>query len=163
MLEEMERDVFLLFIVRREPIPLNTDSSHMQASNARAEPVSEDSLARTSSLEDAKTKRSSLYIDQMPDSFNVSAYKPRQLIFSRKNPSFLDCKPNVVTNSHLHHYKEYYELPNVVKLILPDGKAAWNPLGGMVAIYGLMLNCGVMLPLQPFIARFLSDVNLAPV
>ncbi|KAK3222054.1 hypothetical protein Dsin_009079 [Dipteronia sinensis] len=40
--------------------------------------------------------------------------------------------------------------------------AVWNPLRGAVTIYGTMLTLGVTLPLQPFIARFLAEVGIAP-
>ncbi|KAL5825717.1 hypothetical protein ACOSQ3_021780 [Xanthoceras sorbifolium] len=141
MLEEIERDSFLLFIACREPIPLNIDYSHMQAPNALPESVSDDSLARNSSLEEAMAKRSSLYSNQNPCISN------NFLFFILQNPSFLDCELNMVIDSRILQYKDYYELLNVVKLILPDGRAAWNPLGGIVCIYGLMLNCRVTLPL----------------
>ncbi|KAL5756994.1 hypothetical protein ACOSQ2_021740 [Xanthoceras sorbifolium] len=166
MLEEIERDSFLLFIACREPIPLNIDYSHMQASNALPESVSDDSLARNSSLEEAMAKRSSLYSNQNPCISNnflffyivlikefvffiylQYVHRPRQLIFSRQNPNFLDCELNMVIDSRILQYKDYYELLNVVKLILPDGRATWNPLGGIVCIYRLMLNCRVTLPL----------------
>ncbi|KAL5769769.1 hypothetical protein ACOSP7_013923 [Xanthoceras sorbifolium] len=94
-------------------------------------------------------KGSSLYKDQTPDQSNVSAHKLRQLLFLKQSPSFLDCVPNMVTASHLLQYKEYYKIPKSVKFILLDGRIAWNPPDWMVAVYGLMLNCRVTLPLQP--------------
>ncbi|KAK3217940.1 hypothetical protein Dsin_011910 [Dipteronia sinensis] len=41
-------------------------------------------------------------------------------------------------------------------------RAIWNPHRGAVAIYDTMLTSGVTLPLQPFIARFLAEVGIAP-
>ncbi|KAL5745364.1 hypothetical protein ACOSP7_026510 [Xanthoceras sorbifolium] len=140
MLEEIERDGFF-FSACREPIPLNVDYSNMQVltvpSKTLFESSSDTSLARTSSLEEAMGKRSSLYDDQ----------KPQQLLFSRTSPRFLDCEPNVVKASHLYHYKEYYEISDQMMLLLPEGKIMWNPMKGSVAIYVHILNCRVTLPL----------------
>ncbi|KAL5741716.1 hypothetical protein ACOSP7_028448 [Xanthoceras sorbifolium] len=102
MLEEIEIDGFFLFTSRREPIP------HMQ--------VPDEIMA----------KRSSLYDDQIPNPSDNSAHRPRQLLFSRQNPNFLDYKSNVVNASHLLHYKEYYEILDQVRLSVPDGRAVWN-------------------------------------
>ncbi|KAL5810226.1 hypothetical protein ACOSQ4_026794 [Xanthoceras sorbifolium] len=150
MLEEIERDGFFLSACR-EPIPLNVDYSNMQVPNVPSktlfESSSETSLARTSSLEEAMGKRSSLYDDQKSDPSDNSAHRPQQLLFSRTSPRFLDCEPNVVKASHLHHYKEYYEISDQVTLLLPEGKIVWNPMKGSVAIYVHMLNCRVTLPL----------------
>ncbi|KAK0579786.1 hypothetical protein LWI29_031429 [Acer saccharum] len=52
---------------------------------------------------------------------------------------------------------------NVISLIPAEGRAAWNPPPGHVAIYGAMLTCGVTLPFQPFITWFLAEARLAPV
>ena len=38
----------------------------------------------------------------------------------------------------------------------------WNSPSNVMAIYGSMLGCGVTLPHQPFITRFLADAKLAP-
>ncbi|KAK0580075.1 hypothetical protein LWI29_036020 [Acer saccharum] len=46
--------------------------------------------------------------------------------------------------------------------MLPGDRAMWNPPENTVAIYGAMLSCGVTLPLQPFIARFLAEAQIAP-
>ncbi|KAK0594151.1 hypothetical protein LWI29_002974 [Acer saccharum] len=46
--------------------------------------------------------------------------------------------------------------------MLPGDRAVWNPPKNTVAIYGAMLSCGVTLPLQPFIARFLAEARIAP-
>ncbi|KAL5827195.1 hypothetical protein ACOSQ3_019028 [Xanthoceras sorbifolium] len=167
MLEEIERDGFFLFAARREPIPLNIDYSNMQVLTAlpdtSSKTSSETSLAKTSPLEKAVGKFSSLYNDQKPDPSNNSAHRSRQLLFSSHHPSFLDREPNMVEAVHLEHYAEYYKIPDQVKLMLPGGKTAWNPPKGSMAIYYYMLNCGVTQPLQPFIVHFFSDVNLAPI
>ena len=47
-------------------------------------------------------------------------------------------------------------------LTLPGDRAVWNPPEGAVSIYGAMFSCGVTLPLQPFIARFLAEAQIAP-
>ncbi|KAL5844078.1 hypothetical protein ACOSQ4_010036 [Xanthoceras sorbifolium] len=127
MLKEIERDDFFLFAAHRESIPLDVDYSHMQVPYTPFESSSEKSLARTSSLEEVMGKRSTLYDDQKPDASDNSMYRPRQLIFSQQNPSFLDCQSNVVNDRHLLHYKEYYEIQDKVKLSVPDGRAVWNP------------------------------------
>ncbi|KAK1554239.1 hypothetical protein Q3G72_009625 [Acer saccharum] len=46
--------------------------------------------------------------------------------------------------------------------MLPCDRAVWNPPENVVAIYGAMLSCGVTLPFQPFIARFLAEAQIAP-
>ncbi|KAL5752163.1 hypothetical protein ACOSQ2_022670 [Xanthoceras sorbifolium] len=162
MLEEINRDGFRLYIARRHPIPLSVDCSNVQVppvfvtspvsmSSSSLDNSSENPadipLARTSSLEEAMAKGTSLYGVQRPDSSDNSHQKGRQLLFSSSSPSFLDTEPNVVTERHLRRYKEYYELPGEVKLIVPEGRTAWNPSKGFVAIYGFMLNCGITLPL----------------
>ncbi|KAK1578217.1 hypothetical protein Q3G72_028555 [Acer saccharum] len=69
---------------------------------------------------------------------------------------------NVVGEDELHKYRSRFEIPDSVTLILPGNRAAWNPPENAVAIYGAMLSCGVTLPLQPFIARFLVEAQIAP-
>ncbi|KAL5831320.1 hypothetical protein ACOSQ3_016749 [Xanthoceras sorbifolium] len=109
MLDEIERDGFFLFTARREPILLNIDYSHIQVPDVHSESSSENSMARTSSLEEVMAKRSSLYDDQKPNL-----------------PRFLDYELNMVDASHLLQYREYYEIPDEVKFSVPDGMAVWN-------------------------------------
>ncbi|KAL5840131.1 hypothetical protein ACOSQ4_012739 [Xanthoceras sorbifolium] len=176
MLEEIDRDGFRLYAARRHPILLSVDCLNVQvppifvvspvslsssSSDSSFENLADIPLAKTSSFEEAMAKGTSLYGVQRPDSSDNSYQKGSQLLFSSSSPSFLDTEPNVVTECHLRRYREYYEIPREVKFVLIEGRTAWNPPKGYVAIYGFMLNCGVTLPLQPFVARFLSDVNLA--
>ncbi|KAL5739213.1 hypothetical protein ACOSQ2_028393 [Xanthoceras sorbifolium] len=170
MLEEIDRDGFRFFAACHHPIPLSLDYSNVQvppvsvvvspvslsssSSDSSSETLVDISLARTSPFEEAMAKCASLYGVQRPDSSDNSHQKGRQLILSSSSPSFLDTEPNVVTERHLKRYREYYEIPREVKFILLEGRTAWNPPKGCVAIYGFMLNCGVTLPLQCNIPDF---------
>ncbi|KAK0574719.1 hypothetical protein LWI29_028069 [Acer saccharum] len=69
---------------------------------------------------------------------------------------------NMVGEDELRKYKSRFDIPDSVTLMLPGDRAAWNPPKNAVAIYGAMLSCGVTLPLQPFIARFLAEAQIAP-
>ncbi|KAK0574545.1 hypothetical protein LWI29_025263 [Acer saccharum] len=69
---------------------------------------------------------------------------------------------NVVGEDELRKYRSRFEIPDSVTLMLPGNRAARNPPENTVAIYGAMLSCGVTLPLQPFIARFLTEAQIAP-
>ncbi|KAK0578549.1 hypothetical protein LWI29_012045 [Acer saccharum] len=69
---------------------------------------------------------------------------------------------NVVGEDELRKYRSRFEIPDSVTLMLPGNRAAWNPPENAVAIYGAMLSCGVTLPLQPFITRFLVEAQIAP-
>ena len=63
----------------------------------------------------------------------------------------------MVGEEELRKYRSRFEIPDSVILMLPGNRAVWNPLENTVVIYGAMLSCGVTLPLQPFIARFLTE------
>ena len=82
--------------------------------------------------------------------------------FSLRDPCTFDCETNLVTSVALDQYRKYYEIPDFIKLIMLKGHTAWNPLNGTVAFYGFILACGVTLPIQPYIARFLCDVKTLP-
>ncbi|KAL5818866.1 hypothetical protein ACOSQ4_022708 [Xanthoceras sorbifolium] len=110
MLGEIEKDGLLLFAARRQPIPLNIDYSHIQVPIVLSDTSSETPLARTSSLEEAMRKCSSLYDNQRLDLSNTNAHRPRQLLFSSQHPSFLNCEVNMVEAAHLAHYSEYYKI-----------------------------------------------------
>ena len=59
-------------------------------------------------------------------------------------------------------YKRRFDLDdNHISLRPVVGPATWNPSPGMVAIYGAMLTYGVTIPLQPFIALFLSEAQIS--
>ena len=68
----------------------------------------------------------------------------------------------MVGEDELRKYRSRFEIPDSVILMLLGNRAAWNPPKNAVAIYGAMLSCGVTLPLQPFIARFLAEAQTAP-
>ena len=99
----------------------------------------------------------------MASDSDVEEHRPDRLHFSRNSPSSFDCEVNVVGNRELNKYRSRFDIPPSVNLLLSGDQAAWNPTLGAVAIYGVMLSCGVTLPLQPFIARFLADARLSPV
>ena len=68
----------------------------------------------------------------------------------------------MVGEDELRKYKSRFDIPDSVTLMLHGDRAAWNPPENTVAIYGAMLSCGVTLPLQPFIVRFLAEARIAP-
>ncbi|KAK0570635.1 hypothetical protein LWI29_004190 [Acer saccharum] len=83
--------------------------------------------------------------------------------FSPEQICIYDVEPNVVGPDEIIRYMRRFDLDsNEISLIPAEGRAAWNPPPGHVAIYGSMLTCGVTLPLQPFITWFLAEARLAP-
>ncbi|KAK0584908.1 hypothetical protein LWI29_020735 [Acer saccharum] len=97
----------------------------------------------------------------MPRSSNPD-HQRDALHFLLDRPCSFDTEVNVVGENELHKYKSHFDLPDSVTLMLPGDRAVWNPLENVVAIYGAMLSCGVTLPLQPFIAKFLAEAQIAP-
>ncbi|KAK0573858.1 hypothetical protein LWI29_014653 [Acer saccharum] len=72
-------------------------------------------------------------------------------------------EPNVVGPEEVTRYIWRFDLDSNEILLIPvEGRAAWNPPPGHVAVYGAMLTCGVTLPFQPFITWFLAEARLAP-
>ncbi|KAK0591192.1 hypothetical protein LWI29_036709 [Acer saccharum] len=98
----------------------------------------------------------------MPRSSNPGDHQRDVLHFSPSRPCSFDTEVNVVGEDELRKYKSRFDLPDSVTLMLPGDRAVWNPPENAVAIYGAMLNCGVTLPLQPFIARFLAEAQIIP-
>ncbi|KAK0580847.1 hypothetical protein LWI29_007003 [Acer saccharum] len=97
----------------------------------------------------------SIYVPSSEDDFipNISP----SLHFSLDRPCSFDTEVNVVGEDELRKYKSRFDIPDAVTLTLPGDRAVWNPPENAVAIYGAMLSYGVTLPLQPFIARFLTE------
>ncbi|KAK0571881.1 hypothetical protein LWI29_022996 [Acer saccharum] len=93
---------------------------------------------------------------------DVEDHQRDVLHFSPSRPCSFDTEVNVVGEDELHKYKSRFDLPDSVTLMLPGDWAMWNPPENAVAIYEAMLSCGVTLPLQPFIARFLAEAQIAP-
>ncbi|KAK0581614.1 hypothetical protein LWI29_015941 [Acer saccharum] len=85
-----------------------------------------------------------------------------RLHFSLDCPCSFDTEVNVVGEDELRKYKSRFDIPDAVTLTLPGDRAVWNPPENAVTIYGAMLSCGVTLSLQPFIARFLAEAQIAP-
>ncbi|KAK1556708.1 hypothetical protein Q3G72_010539 [Acer saccharum] len=81
--------------------------------------------------------------------------------FTLRDPYAFDYETNMVDSATLDEYRKYYEILESVKLILPEGQAAWNPPKGVVAFYGSMLAGGVIRSIQPYIARFLCDAKIS--
>ena len=124
-------------------------------------------MAKTSKISGSgrrgpRTPRDSLVGDQTVVGSDVEDHRREALCFAVDRPSSFDTEVNVVGEQELGKYKRRYDIPNSVVLIPSGNRAAWNPPSGAVAIYGSMFGCGVTLPLQPFIARFLADAKLAP-
>ncbi|KAK0585507.1 hypothetical protein LWI29_029583 [Acer saccharum] len=90
-------------------------------------------------------------------------HRAARIPFSPERICIYDVEPNVVGPDEITRYMRRFDLDsNEISLIPAEGRAAWNPPPGHVAIYGSMLTCGVTLPLQPFITWFLAEARLAP-
>ncbi|KAK0586984.1 hypothetical protein LWI29_015697 [Acer saccharum] len=90
-------------------------------------------------------------------------HRAARIPFSPERICIYDVEPNVVGPDEIMRYMRRFDLDsNEISLIPAEGRAAWNPPPGHVAIYGSMLTCGVTLPLQPFITWFLAEARLAP-
>ncbi|KAK0608199.1 hypothetical protein LWI29_027025 [Acer saccharum] len=105
----------------------------------------------------------SVYIPSFEENFVPNIPSPSS--FDNSSPTMTrSSKPdsiNVVGEDELRKYKSRFDIPDAVTLTLPGDRVAWNPLENAVAIYGAMLSCEVTLPLQPFIARFLAEAQIA--
>ncbi|KAK0578548.1 hypothetical protein LWI29_012027 [Acer saccharum] len=109
-----------------------------------------------------RASRESLLDAQTTVDSDVEDHQRDPLHFSLDRPCSFDMEVNVVGEDELRKYKSRFDLPDLVTLMLLGDRAVWNPPENAVAIYGAMLNCGVTLPLQPFIARFLAEAQIAP-
>ncbi|KAK0572445.1 hypothetical protein LWI29_031558 [Acer saccharum] len=110
----------------------------------------------------SRAPRGSLLDAQTTVDSDVDDHQRDRLNFSFDRPCFFDTEVNVVGEAELGKFKSRFGIPDSVTLILPGDRAAWNPPENAVAIYGAMLSCGITLPLQPFIARFLAEAKIAP-
>ncbi|KAK0597456.1 hypothetical protein LWI29_025481 [Acer saccharum] len=140
------------FIPNISPPSSNSDSPTMPRSSRLTSSKRRASRAPRESLLDAQTTVDS----------DVEDHQRDRLQFSLDHPCSFDTKVNVVSEDELRKYKSRFDIPDSVTLMLPGDRAAWNPPENAVAIYGAMLSCGVTLPLQPFIARFLTEARIAP-
>ncbi|KAK0578308.1 hypothetical protein LWI29_008391 [Acer saccharum] len=109
-----------------------------------------------------RASRESLLDVQTTVDSDVEDHQRDVLHFSPSRPCSFDTEVNVVGEDELRKYKSRFDLPDSVTLMLPGDRAVWNPPKNAIAIYGAMLSCGVTLPLQPFIARFLAEAQIAP-
>ncbi|KAK0574470.1 hypothetical protein LWI29_024178 [Acer saccharum] len=110
----------------------------------------------------SRAPRGSLLDAQITVDSDVDDHQKNRLHFSADHPCSFDCEINVVGEEELRKYKSRFNIPDAVTLILLGDRAAWNPPENAVAIYGAMLSCRVTLPLQPFIARFFAEAQIAP-
>ncbi|KAK0572997.1 hypothetical protein LWI29_001633 [Acer saccharum] len=140
------------FIPNISPPSSNSDSPTMPRSSKPSGSRRRASRAPRGSLLDAQTTVDSDVDDHQRDRLN----------FSFDRPCSFDTEVNVVGEAELSKFKSRFGIPDSVTLILPGSRAAWNPPENAVAIYGAMLSCGITLPLQPFIARFLAEAKIAP-
>ncbi|KAK0582668.1 hypothetical protein LWI29_028346 [Acer saccharum] len=134
------------------PPSSNSDSPNMPRSSNPGSSKRRAPRAPRESLLDAQT---------IVDS-DVEDHQRDRLHFSPNRPCSFDTEVNVVGEDELRKYKSRFDIPDSVTLMLPGDRVAWNPPKNAVAIYGAMLSCGVTLPLQPFIARFLAEAQIAP-
>ncbi|KAK0576949.1 hypothetical protein LWI29_025733 [Acer saccharum] len=110
----------------------------------------------------SRAPRESLLDAQTIVDFDVEDHRRDRLLFSPTRLCSFDTEVNVVGKGELRKYKSRFDIPDSVTLMLPGDRAVWNPPENAVAIYGAMLSCGVTLPLQPFIGRFLAKTQIAP-
>ncbi|KAK0589289.1 hypothetical protein LWI29_012148 [Acer saccharum] len=110
----------------------------------------------------SRAPRESLLDVQTVVDSDVEDHQRDRLIFSPTRPCSFDTEVNVVGEGELRKYKSRFDIPDSVTFMLPGDRAVWNPPENAVAIYGAMLSCGVTLPLQPFITRFLAEAQIAP-
>ncbi|KAK3222193.1 hypothetical protein Dsin_009218 [Dipteronia sinensis] len=90
-------------------------------------------------------------------------HREARIVFSPERVCAYDVEPNVVGPEEVIKYTNRFDLDSdTISLNPANGRAAWNPPPGQVAIYGAMLSYGVTLPLQPFITWFLAEAQLAP-
>ncbi|KAK0606615.1 hypothetical protein LWI29_001543 [Acer saccharum] len=90
-------------------------------------------------------------------------HRAARIPFSPEHICIYDVEPNVVGPEEVMKYMRRFDLDSDrISLVPADGRAAWNPPPGHVAVYGAMLTCGVTLPFQPFITWFLAEARLAP-
>ncbi|KAK0578023.1 hypothetical protein LWI29_003785 [Acer saccharum] len=134
------------------PPSFDSDSPAMPRS-----PKTTSSKRRTS-----RAPRESLLDVQTVIDSDVEDHQRDRLLFSPTRPCSFDTEVNVVGEGELRKYKSRFDILDSVTLMLPGDRAVWNPPKNTVAIYGAMLSYGVTLPLQPFIARFLAEAQIAP-
>ncbi|KAK0575635.1 hypothetical protein LWI29_004207 [Acer saccharum] len=134
------------------PSSSNSDSPMMPRSSKPGGSKRRASRASHESLLNAQTTVDS----------DVEDYQRDRLHFLLDHPCSFDTEVNVVGEDELRKYRSRFEIPDSMTLMLPSNRVAWNPPENTVAIYGAMLSCGVTLPLQPFIARFLAEAQIAP-
>ncbi|KAK0581189.1 hypothetical protein LWI29_011150 [Acer saccharum] len=140
------------FISNISPPSSNSDSPTMPRSSNPGGNKRRAPRASRESLLDAQTTVDSDVEDHQKDALH----------FLLDRPCSFDTEVNVVSEDELHKYKSRFDIPDSVTLMLPGDRAVWNPPENAVAIYGAMLSCGVTLSLQPFIARFLAEAQIAP-
>ena len=153
------------------PIPLNTvfssrsdapDFVFLSTSDSDSSDMAKTPSAAGGGRRGPRTPRDSLVGAQTVVGSDVEDHRRDALCFAADRPSSFVTEVNVVGERELSKYRKRYDIPSSVVLIPSGDRAVWNPPSGAVAIYGSMFGCGVTLPLQPFIARFLADAKIAP-
>ncbi|KAK1588630.1 hypothetical protein Q3G72_025213 [Acer saccharum] len=140
------------FILNLSPLSSNSGSPNMPRSSNPGGSKRRAPRASRESFLDAQTTVDS----------DVEDHQKDVLHFSPSRPCSFDTEVNVVGEDELRKYKSRFDLPDSVTLMLPGDRVVWNPPENTVTIYGAMLSCGVTLPLQPFISRFLAEAQIAP-
>ncbi|KAK0585941.1 hypothetical protein LWI29_036620 [Acer saccharum] len=112
---------------------------------------------------DSHSRESRVAAQRITEDDIEEEHRAARIPFSAERICIYDVEPKVVGPDEIMRYMRRFDLDsNEVSLIPAEGRAAWNPPPGHVAIYGSMLTCGVTLPLQPFITWFLAEARLAP-
>ena len=74
-------------------------------------------------------------------------HRAARIPFSPEHICIYDVEPNVVGPEEVMKYMRRFNLDSdQISLVSAEGRAAWNPSPGHVAVYGAMLTCGVTLP-----------------
>ena len=74
-------------------------------------------------------------------------HRAARIPFSPEHICIYDVEPNVVGPEEVMKYMRRFDLDSdKISLVPAEGRAAWNPPPGHVAVYGAMLTCGVTLP-----------------
>ncbi|KAK0574654.1 hypothetical protein LWI29_026804 [Acer saccharum] len=111
---------------------------------------------------DSHSRESQVATQRIVENDIEEEHRVARIPFSPERIYVYDVELNVVGPEKITRYMRRFDLDsNVISLIPAEGRAAWNPPPGHVAIYGAMLTCGVTLPFQPFITWFLAEARLA--
>ncbi|KAK0606502.1 hypothetical protein LWI29_038413 [Acer saccharum] len=112
---------------------------------------------------DSHSRESRVATQRITEDDIEEEHRAARIPFSPEHICIYDVEPNVIGPEEVTKYLRRFDLDSDrISLVPAEGRAAWNPPPGHVAVYGAMLTCGVTLPFQPFITWFLAEARLAP-